>query len=108
MANERTEVSVVWPGVDEVPVQPANQFLGQILRLNTGAPDEFLLVVGHISPPVVLGSPEEQQAMARALGAVGVKTLARVTMTIGRARELRDLLDRQLKSIDEDEEGVQS
>lgn len=91
------EVPLVWPGADELVPQATNQFLAQLVTLRDGTPNELILIAGHVAQPVTLGSPQEQAAMTRALGAVAVKPVVKLSMTIERARELRDLLDRMVR-----------
>jgi hypothetical protein len=93
-------VSVIWPDVDDQPVLRANQFLGQMSPDASGAPEEFILTIGYISPPVMLGSPEEQAATMAALGAVSVRTLTRVSMSRSRLGELLQLLQAAVSQYD--------
>lgn len=94
--EELVEVALVWPGADDLNAQVVNQFLAQMVTLRDGRPNEFILIAGHATHPVTLGSVEEQKAMARALGAVAVKPVVKMAMTLERAAELHDLLGRVL------------
>ena len=94
--NGIVPISIIWPEVEEEPVYRANQFLGQLGPGPNGAPEEFVLTLGYVAPPVLLGSPEEQSASFGALGAISVKTLARVSMSRGRLAELANVLQAAL------------
>jgi hypothetical protein len=95
-------ISLIWPDVDEQSVYRANQFLGQLSPGPgpDGAPEEFVLTIGYVSPPVMLGSAEEQAATMNALGAVSVRTLARVSMSRGRLQELIGILQQSASNYD--------
>jgi hypothetical protein len=90
--DEAVQVSIIWPEVDEVPVLKANQFLGQISQGPAGQPEDFVVTIGYFPPPVLLGTPEEQRATMRALGAISVKTLSRVSLSRDRLGELIKVL----------------
>lgn len=81
-------LSVIWPGVDELPVLRANMSLIQIGTDNAGHAEDILLTIGHLSPPVLLGTAEEQEMSARALGAVSARPLIRVSLSRERLQEL--------------------
>jgi hypothetical protein len=93
------QLPLVWVGGDEKAILFANQFLGQFLQ------DDFLLTIGQLAPPTLLGSPEERQAEARALDFVPVKVLARFGLTRGRVEDLIEVLQQTLKNYDEAEGG---
>lgn len=95
------ELRVVWDGVDAVPPVPANQFLLQPISTQAEKVDEIVLTAGHLVPPALTGPPDEQRALALALSVISVRPVARVSMTLDRARELRDLLVRVIGEIDE-------
>jgi hypothetical protein len=70
------ELPVSWVGGDELPVLFANQFLVQ-----TQGPHEFVVTVGQLVGPPLMGSPEEQAEQAAEISFVPVRTLARLSMT---------------------------
>lgn len=88
------EVPVVWVGIDEAPVYFLNQFL-----LQTQA-EEIILTFGALSPPALLGTPQDRRQQAEALRFVPVKVLGRYGMTEHRLRELTDLLVRFFEERD--------
>lgn len=92
MGEQRVEIAVVWPDVEELPVYRANQFIAQV---GTGpdGPEDLFLTIGLATPPVILGTEEEQRVAVAAIGAVSVKGLARISMSRARAAELAMLLE---------------
>lgn len=73
----------------------ANQFAIQFNQ------DEFILTVGQIQPPLLLGPPEQQHEQAKRLTHVAIRTLVRVGMTRQRMVELVELLTEHLRRYDE-------
>jgi hypothetical protein len=92
MADDEDSVRLplLYTGIDDTPVVLANQFVGQIER------DTFILVVGQMTPPILIGTPEERRAQALQLSYVPVKTVGRYAMTKDRLAELVAMLSRQL------------
>jgi hypothetical protein len=66
----RWAVKLRWPGADAVPIQTANQFLVQIDAAGE-TPDQIILAVGQVTPPVVLGTPEDRRAQMEEIEEVG-------------------------------------
>jgi hypothetical protein len=102
--EQPVQISVVWPGVEDAPVMRSNAMLSQIGTGPSG-PEEFVLTLGYIAPPVLLGTPEEQQASLAALGAVAAKTLCRISLSRARAQELVELLAGQIAVYDQQARG---
>ena len=94
-------VSLVWPSVEDLPVYASNQVIVQLNLGPDGRPDSIVLTLGFVAPPVVLGTPAEQQLAMQALGGVAVRPLSRTSMPISRAKELVDVLSRQIKAAEE-------
>jgi hypothetical protein len=92
----KIQFSVIWPDVEDLTVYACNQFLVQISAGSDGRPEDLILTLGFIAPPVILGTPEEQQASAMALQAVSVKGVSRVSMSRGNAEQLMNLIGAQL------------
>lgn len=82
-------------GFDETPILYANHFIAQ----SEGR--DFILTVGQVAPPLLLGSREERWEQARLLSSVSVKVVARVAMNRERVAQLIDLLEHQLRRDDE-------
>lgn len=101
-------VSLIWPDVEDHPVLSTNQFVAQLAPGPDGVPEELILVVGHIAPPLVLGSQEQVEALMRALGSISVKSHGRFSMTRSRLQELIQLLAMQAEKWDQALSGGQS
>src|SRR5438874_8480172 len=95
MADQKRSIPLrlQYEGAKDVPILVANQFVTINYEGN------LVLIAGQISPPVLLGSEEEKLEEARRLPHMPVKVVARLAMTLGRARELTDLLQAWLKQI---------
>jgi hypothetical protein len=85
---ESIELRTLWIGIDELDVTLANQFATQVDHNG-----EIFLTIGQISPPLLIGTPEQQRDQARNLGYVPIRPLGRYTMTRQQLDELRTLLD---------------
>ena len=80
-------VPVEWVGVHEASMEPANQFAMSPNPLS----GEVILVIGHLAPPLLIGSPEERREQAQAIETVKIRALARYSMTRKVAQQLRDV-----------------
>ena len=100
-------ISLVWTGIDDLPVQMANMSLIQITPSGGAGelPEEFIITTGYAAPPVLLGTEEEQRASAAALGAVAAKALARFSISRSRLQELVDGLSRGIAAWDQKAAG---
>lgn len=98
MPPEVFEAKLIWPEVENALVCRANQFLTQINNGVDGKPEDIILTLGHVTPPVILGTDEEQREMAAAIGAVSVKTLSRVSLSLGQAENLAKLLHQAVET----------
>lgn len=99
MAEEPQElnVPVAWVGTEELPVLYVNQFLGQI---GVGA-DEVFLTIGQITPPPLIGTPEQQRAQASQIAYVPVNPVARLALTRPALENLIELLQQTLTNYDQ-------
>jgi len=95
------ELSVVWAGVDQLPVFRANQFLLQVDPDAEGRPVNSILTVGMVTPPVLLGTAEEQEAAAAALGAVATRPITRLSMGLGHLKQLSEVLQQHIALIEQ-------
>jgi len=82
-----------WVEFDETPIHFANQFLIQ------HQPDEFVLSLGQVTGPPVVGPPEHRQ-MPVDMTHVPIMTLARVGLTRQRLVEMIALLQAELEDHD--------
>ena len=92
--REPIEVPIVWVGVEDAQVLFANQFLAQIDQ------QEIVLTFGQLTPPVLLGSPEQRAQQVERLGFIPVKTVARFGMTRARLEELIGVLQTTARNFD--------
>ncbi|MDO8616133.1 MAG: hypothetical protein Q7T33_10445 [Dehalococcoidia bacterium] len=61
-------------GTEDVPIQLSN------LQVVQHVQHEFVITFAQFSPPLVLGTPEEQRAQVASKPYVPVKTIARIAM----------------------------
>jgi hypothetical protein len=83
-----------WTDLEDVPILFANHFLVQ------QHPHEFVISVGQLMEPALIGSPEQVREQAAGLTHVPVSTLARVGLTRDRLRELIAVLQASLEEHD--------
>jgi hypothetical protein len=91
---EPIEVPILWVGVEDAQILFANQFLGQVEQ------QEIVLTFGQITPPVLLGSPEQRARQVERLGFIPVRTVARFGMTRARLEELIGVLQATARNFD--------
>lgn len=86
--------TISWPakyvGEDEAPVSLANHF---IIQYHQGL---FILSLAQGIPPILLGTPEEQQEQAREIEFVPIRIISRVALTEERVHALMGLLQGHL------------
>jgi hypothetical protein len=80
--NAEREVLLAWENLEDVPVFFANQFICQFTQ------DEFVVSIGQMVPPAVLGEPGQQEQIDR----IPVRALARIAFTHQRLVELINVL----------------
>ena len=103
--REPVAIPIVYLGVEDAPLLYANQFVIQYQQ------NEFILTVGQLAPPILLGTEEERRQQARELTYVPVKVVARFALTRTRLEELVKVLAGHLERYDQerqregDEEG---
>jgi hypothetical protein len=93
-ATENFSLPLQWMDFHETPILFANHFLVQ------HQPDEFVLTLGQVTGPPVIGTPEEIREQARGLHHVPIATIARVGLTRQRVTELIALLQSSLEEHD--------
>jgi hypothetical protein len=91
-------VPVIWDGIEDVSLAFANQVLGQV-----GPQGEVILTFGQITPPILVGKPEQQAAQVEEIPFVAVKPVARLALT---KAGLDDLV-RVLRATQENHERAQ-
>lgn len=100
MAEER-QVQITAPlkwRDDDSPVIAANQF---ILQPTAGEENAAVLVVGHASMPLVMGSPDEQRKQIEEMGGVSVHVRGRFHLNGSSLVALRQTLDEVLPKVTE-------
>ena len=93
--DEQISIPIIWVGVEDAEVMMSNQLISQF------EPGMFFLTFGHVTPPVLLGSPEQRAEQAERLGYVPVKTLGRFAITPRRLREFITVLQDNLRTYEE-------
>jgi hypothetical protein len=102
MAEEITheaQVPIIWVGTEETPIAFVNQFLAQI-----GQQDEVLLTFGQLTPPALMGEPEQIQKQIEQLSFVTTKAVARIGLTRTGLEELIRVLQETLRNHDQAQE----
>lgn len=95
------QAPLAWGDIDRVPVLAANQFLMQIaVNAGQGDPSDVVLTVGYVPPPLLIGTPEEQQATLAALDHLNVRTVGRFSIPAGKAAELAEIIQDLLRRIE--------
>jgi len=80
---ENFSIPLVWVDADDATVSFCNQVLFQVL-----SPNEYVLTLGHMVPPPILGTPEERLERVRQVSFVPIKALGRFAFTRQRVEEL--------------------
>ena len=92
MADEAAEpfsLPLAWVDNDDTPVIYVNQFL-----MTGVTPDEFVLSIGQVAPPAVIGAPEDQRKQLEQIPFAPVRTIVRIALTRQRLDELGEVLQR--------------
>lgn len=100
MSQEEDTVAlpVVYLGAEDEPILFANEFVIQHNK------NEFVLTVGQLQPPILLGSPEERKEQAKKLTYVPIRVVARFGLTRQRLAELIEALQSNLRNYDKKQE----
>lgn len=99
MVDDAVQVPIVWVDVDQTPIQFANQFVSQFQQ------NEFILTIGQLAPPMILGSDEERTEQIQNLAFVTVRPLARFGLPVARVRELIHVLSDNLEAYERQSGG---
>jgi len=95
--DDSIALPIVFIGVEDTPALFTNQFVVQHHQ------DAFILTLAQISPPILLGTPEERREQAKNVAFVPVKVVGRFSMTKDRLVELISVLQENLANY---EKGV--
>ena len=97
---EGLHLSVVWEGVDDVPILFVNQVLGQV-----GQQSEVILTFGQLAPPAILGeTQEEREKQLRDVTRLRIKPVARLALTRAGLEQLVTVLHQTLENHDKAQE----
>jgi hypothetical protein len=88
---------VIWAGVEDVPILYANTFISQFDPTSMGG---FILTVGQLTPPVLLGTEDEIKEQAERVSYVPVRAVARIAVTRGKLDELIAILESTKEKFD--------
>ena len=77
---------LVWIDPDETDISFVNQVLVQ--RQN----DEYILTFGQQTPPILMGSPEENMERAKEIAYIPVRVAVRLGFTANRMAEFLELI----------------
>jgi hypothetical protein len=91
---ETVQLPLLLEGADQVPILHSNVFLSQEHQ------NEFFVTFGQVSPPILLGTPEQQRKQAQELSYVSAKVIFRLALSRARLKELIDVLQKQLDLYD--------
>ena len=76
-------------------IEMASTFTGQV------SPDGVILTIAQTTPPLVLGSSEEQRAQLKQVTSVKAKVLGRYCLTRERVQDLIRILQTNLKFLEQ-------
>lgn len=93
-------LTLIWDGVDDLPVMAANAFVLQLAPNADGRPESLIFSVGHAAPPLVLGSPQEQAEVLLSMSSLQVSPLARFSVSRSRLDELVKLFQTSAQNFD--------
>jgi hypothetical protein len=88
-------VPLLWVDLETTPVLFANQLLVQ----HHGS--EFIISVGQVTPPALIGTDEERRQALAALEFVPVRTVARVGLTAQRMTEFVRVMQENLSTYEQ-------
>ncbi len=92
--SESRKIPIVYLGAEDVPILYANNF---VIQSHQG---DFILTVGQLSPPILLGSEEDRRQQVEQVSYVPVKVVARLSFTRARIEELISVLSVHVEKQD--------
>jgi len=93
---QQVEVSLDWTAAIDLPIFYATSFVASPL-----GPDELVLNIGQVLPPIFTGTQEQQSSQAHRLKSVKVNPVAKILLNPNRIRELIKVLEDAQKMISE-------
>ena len=97
--NGGRNVPLVWENLDGLPVLFANQFIVQHFQ------DEFIVTIGQVVPPALLGDEQARAAQLQQVEQVTARPMARIALTRARLTELVQALEAQREIYDRIQEA---
>jgi hypothetical protein len=91
---ETFQARAVWIAPEEETIQFANQFAVQFLG------ETFVVSMGQVAPPMILGTDEERQQQAESISFLPVKTLGRFSMPRSNLEEFIGVLQQVIGQYD--------
>jgi hypothetical protein len=79
-----------------LPVAAVNQFALVVTPVLAGGPGELTLNVGYLAPPSLVGTLDQRLEQAQLIERIEIQPVARLSFSLQRAAELRDIIDRLL------------
>ncbi|MBK5232841.1 MAG: hypothetical protein JJE13_07660 [Thermoleophilia bacterium] len=81
------QIPISWVGVEELPLQFANQFIATVDGQTA------FVAIGSLQPPPIIGETiEEIKAQAEAIAFIPVKPIARVALSVDSLNEFARIL----------------
>jgi hypothetical protein len=93
--EESIHLPYVVTGLEDTPIL----FVNWATIRHDGA--EFILTLGQVSPPVLLGTPEEQSQQAKLVGAVPIRVVGRFGIPANRMVEIVRTLGENLSNYEQ-------
>jgi hypothetical protein len=94
---EGIAVPLVWVGVEETPILFCNQMVSQFDQdLET-----FLITFGQVSPPALMGTPEQMREQVEQIAYLPVRAVARISVSRPRMAELHAVLGANLDNLEQ-------
>jgi hypothetical protein len=94
--KQEVSLPIAWVGAEDVSIALANQFLSQV-----GLQDEVVLTFGQLTPPALLGTPEQQQEQMKDIPFVSVKPIARLGLTKAGLDQLIEVLQQTQRNYEQ-------
>ena len=89
------EIQIRLVGLESAPILYANHFVIQY------QPDEYILTVAQVAPPVLLGTDEQKLEQVEQLEFVPAQVLARFALSRRRVEEVIGILQNHLARFDQ-------
>jgi hypothetical protein len=99
--RSQIQAQVSWAAADELPVLAASHFLVQTSITDGDNPKDLVLTIGYLPPPSFTGTPEEVRDAVATLDRVSVRPIARFSVPLGKATDLRDILAQMLEVVEQ-------